>query len=165
MNDVSQKRRRSPGSTSYGSPSDRWASPTEDTRQAIREVRRQFIPCPPGLHTATYRRLLRQHARILTELERLPYRRTWPVVRRRLRTEFHNRLNRIRVRLGLRVPRPSARKWYRTSAAAAFIGVSSKTLLRWTARGRVPCERSPWGHRQRRYRHRDLVAVVKALRV
>jgi hypothetical protein len=165
MNGVNQRHRRSPGSASYGSPPDRYTPPTEDTRQAIREVRRQFIPCPPSLHKATYRRLLRQQAHILTEIERLPNRRTWPVVRRRLRTEFHNRLNRIRRRLGVRVPRPSAQKWYRTSAAAAFIGVSSKTLLRWTARGRVPCERSPWGHRQRRYRHRDLVAVVKALRV
>ena len=162
---MNRRHRRSPGSTSYGVPRDRWAERIEDSRQTIREIRREFVPRLSGLHKETYKRLLRQHARILLEIERLPSRHTWPVVRKRLRTEYQNRLNRIRHRLGLRVPRPSARNWYRTGAAAAFIGVSSKTLLRWTARGRVPCERSPWGHRQRRYRHRDLVAVVKALRV
>ena len=165
MNRMNRRRRRSPASTSYGLPRDQWVPPTEDTHQTIREVRREFVPPPPGVHKQTYKRLLRQHARILTEIERLPSRRTWPVVHKRLRTEYLNRLHRIRRRLGLRFSRPSARKWYRTSAAAAFIGVSSKTLLRWTARGRVPSERSPWGHRQRRYRHRDLVAVVKELRV
>src|SRR5207253_5800894 len=118
-----------------------------------------------GLHRATYRRLLRAHGRIVAQLERLPSRRLWPVVRKRLRTEFQNRLNRVRRRLGLRVTRSPARRWYRIGEAAAFVGVSTKTLLRWTARGRVACERSPWGHRHRRYRHRDLVRMVQELHV
>src|SRR5207247_4897430 len=108
----------------------------------LRHLSREFIPRPRGLHRATYRRLLRAHARIVAQLEALPYRRTWPVVRKRLRTEFNNRLMRVRRRLGLRVPHPPARRWYRTGEAAAFVGVSTKTLLRWTARGRVACERS-----------------------
>jgi len=68
-----------------------------------------------GLHRASYRRLLRAHGRIVGQLERLPSRRTWPVVRKRLQTEFQNRLKRVRRRLGLRVPHPPARRWYRTS--------------------------------------------------
>ena len=131
----------------------------------LRPLAREFIPRPRGLHRATYRRLLRKHARIVAQLERVPYRRTWRVVRKRLETEFQNRLLRVRRRLGLRVPRPPARRWYRTGAAAALVGVSSKTLLRWTAQGRVACERSPWGKRQRRYRHRDLVRLIRALPV
>ena len=131
----------------------------------LRHLSREFIPRPRGLHRATYRRLLRAHARIVAQLEALPYRRTWPVVRTRLAAEFSNRLLRVRRRLGLRVPRPPARKWYRTGEAAVFVGISPKTLLRWTAQGRVTCERSPWGHRQRHYRHRDLVRLVRELRV
>jgi hypothetical protein len=139
---------------------------TEDDRRAtIRALRRAFIPRPRGLHKATYGRLLREHDRILVELDRLPVRLTWAIVRRRIQTQLLHRLHRIRQRLGLRVPRPTPRKWYRTGAAAAFVGISSKTLLRWTAQGRVRCERSPWGHRQRRYRHSDLVALVKDVRI
>ena len=51
-----------------------------------------------GLHKATFRRLLRQRARILTELERLPQRRTWRVLRKRLRNQLRNRLLRIERR-------------------------------------------------------------------
>ena len=139
---------------------------TEDNRRpTIRALRRDFIACPEGLHRATYRRLLRQHDRVLAELDRLPYRRTWPVVRKRIETQLLNRLYLIRRQLGLRVPRPRTRKWYRTSAAAAFVGVSGKTLLRWTAAGRITCERSPWGRRQRRYRHSDLISLAKNLRI
>lgn len=137
---------------------------SDELHETFRDRRRQFIPCPPGLHKATYRRLLRQRARVLTKLERLPYRRTWRVVRKRLRTEFQNRLLRIERRLGLRVPVPAARTWYRSGAAAAFVGVSAKTLLRWTAQGLIACERSPWGHQQRRYRRSDLVRLIKELR-
>ena len=140
-------------------------STEDDRRGTIRALRRGFIPRPQGLHKATYRRLLREHDRILAELDRLPLRQTWAVVRQRVQTQLLHRLHRIRHHLGLRVPRPTPRPWYRTGAAAAFVGVSSKTLLRWTARGRVRCERSPWGHRQRRYRHSDLVALVKDVRI
>jgi len=110
---------------------------------SLRPLAREFIPRPKGLHRATYRRLLRAHGRIVAQLERLPSRRLWPVVRKRLQTELQNRLKRVRRRLGLRVPHPPARRWYRTSEAAAFVGVSSKTLLRWTARGRVPVSARP----------------------
>jgi len=140
-------------------------STEEDRRATIRALRRAFIPRPDGLHKATYGRLLREHDRILVELDRLPLRQTWAIVRQRVQTQLLHRLHRIRQHLGLRVPRPIPRKWYRTGAAAAFVGVSSKTLLRWTAHGRVRCERSPWGHRQRRYRHSDLVALAKELRI
>jgi hypothetical protein len=141
-----------------------WAT-EDDRRPAIRALRREFIPRPEGLHKASYRRLLREHDRVLQDLDRLPYRRTWAVVRKRIDTQLFNRLYQIRRALGLRVPRPESRKWYRTAAAAALIGVSAKTLLRWTDHGRIACERSPWGHHQRRYRHADLVAVIKELSV
>jgi hypothetical protein len=136
-----------------------------DRRGTIRALRRQFIPRPQGLHKATYRRLLREHHRVLVQLDRLPLRETWAIVRKRVQTQLLHRLHRVRERLGLRIPRPTPRKWYRMGAAATFVGVSSKTLLRWTAEGRVRCERSPWGHRQRRYRHSDLVALVKDIRI
>src|SRR5687767_617793 len=48
-----------------------------DRRATIRALRSQFIPCPKGLHKATYRRLLREHDRVLVELDRLQFRRTW----------------------------------------------------------------------------------------
>jgi len=137
----------------------------EDRWMAPRDLGREFIPRPRGLHRATYRRLLRVHTRIVAQLKAIPYRRTWSIVRKRLRTEFNNRLLRVRRRLGLRVSCPPARKWYRTGEAAVFVGVSPKTLLRWTAKGRITCERSPWRHRQRHYRHRDLVRLVRELRV
>ncbi len=130
-----------------------------------RALGREFIPCPPGLHRGIYRRLLREHARIVAQLERVASLRTWPIFRKRVETQLRNRLLRVRRHLGLRVPRPPVRTWYRTGEAAAFIGVSSKTLLRWTKRGRVACERSPWGRRQRHYRRRELVRLVRELRV
>jgi hypothetical protein len=134
-------------------------------RARYRIKREEFIPCPTGLHRATYRRLLREHARILAQLARLPQRRLYPHVRKRLQTEFANRLRRVRRRLGLRVPLPRARTWYRTGAAAAFIGVSSKTLLRWADAGLVACERSDRGHQQRFFHHRELARVVQGLRL
>jgi hypothetical protein len=135
----------------------------EDRRAKIRELRRQFIPCPKGLHKATYRRLLRRHDHVLVTLDGIPFRRTWPIVRQRIETQLLNRLYRIRRRLGLRVPAPPTRPWYRIGAAAALLCISPKTLLRWTAKGRIACERSPWGKRQRRYRRADLVALLKEL--
>ena len=74
---------------------------------ALRHLSREFIPRPLGLHLATYRRLLRAHARIVAQLEHLSYRHTWPVVRKRLQTEFQNRLLRVRRRLGLRGATPT----------------------------------------------------------
>src|SRR2546428_13565205 len=80
--------------------------------------------------------------RMQNKLDRLPERRLHPLVRRRLQTEFANRLGRIRRRLGLPVGRPRVQTWYRTTDAARLIGVSRKTLLRWVAAGRVRCERA-----------------------
>ena len=37
---------------------------------------------------------------------------------------------------------PPARRWYRASDAALFLGVSTKSVLRWTATGFVRCERA-----------------------
>ena len=136
-----------------------------DQHPRDRLKRGEFIPCPTGLHRATYRRLLREHARILAQLARLPQRRLYPRVRKRLETEFANRLRRVRRRLGLRVPLPRSRTWYRTGAAAAFIGVSSKTLLRWADGGLIACERSDKSHRQRFFHHRELARIVRGLRV
>jgi hypothetical protein len=137
----------------------------DDQHRRYRPKREEFIPCPTGLHRATYRRLLREHARILAQLARLPQRRLDPHVRKRLQTEFDHRLRRVRRRLGLRVPLPRSRTWYRTGAAAAFIGVSSRTLVRWADAGRIACERSDAGHRQRFFRHRELARVVRGLRL
>src|SRR3989475_10527747 len=80
--------------------------------------------------------------RMLNELDRLPQRRLHPLVRRRLQTEFANRLGRIRRRLGLPVGRPRAQTWYRTTDAARLIRVSRKTLVRWVSARRAPCERA-----------------------
>jgi hypothetical protein len=62
--------------------------------------------------------------------------------------QFLNRIVRIRRRLGLPTPEPPARRWYRTSDAALFLGVSTKSVLRWTASGFLRCERAGyWAHR------------------
>src|SRR6266446_5409406 len=82
----------------FGGVVERGPPPTlaqEDYRVSLRPLAREFIPRPKGLHRATYRRLLRAHGRIVAQLEALPYRRTWPVVRKRLAAEFSNRLLRV----------------------------------------------------------------------
>ena len=124
-----------------------------------------FIPRPRGLHKLTYPRLLRAMRRMLNELDRLPQRRLHPVVRRRLQTEFANRLGRIRRRLGLPVGRPRAQTWYRTTDAARLIGVSQKTLLRWVAAGRVHCERADTYKRPRYFHREELARVIASLKV
>src|SRR5262245_31732908 len=82
----------------------RWArapwSTDEERRARIRDLRREFIPCPKRLHKSTYRRLLRRHDRVLVNLDVVPYRRTWLIVRKRVETQLLNRLYRIRRRLG-----------------------------------------------------------------
>ena len=124
-----------------------------------------FIPRPWGLHKLTYPRLLRAMRRMLNELDRLPQRRLHPVVRRRLQTEFANRLGRIRRRLGLPVGRPRAQTWYRTTDAARLIGVSRKTRLRWVAARRVHCERADTYKHPRYFHHRELARVIASLKV
>ena len=124
-----------------------------------------FIPRPRGLHKLTYWRLLRAMRRMLNELDRLPARRLHPLVRRRLQTEFANRLGRIRRRLGLPVGRPRAQTWYRTTDAARLIGVSRKTLVRWVAAGRVQCERADTYRHPRYFNRRELARVIASLKV
>ena len=124
-----------------------------------------FFPRPRGLQKFTYQRLLRAMRRVLTKLDRLPERRLHPVVRRRLQTEFENRLGRIRRRLGLPVRRPRAQTWYRTTDAARLIGVSRKTLLRWVAAGRVQCERAHTYKHPRYFHRRELARVIASLKV
>lgn len=132
----------------------------------MRDVhRRGFIPCPPGLHQATYRRLLRQHARLLDELRKPPRRDLLPMAQKQRRTLLLNRLTRVERALGLPGHRPPVKRWYRIGEAAALIGIGPKTLLRWAERGRVSCKRSPFGHQQRFFARRELLRVIQRLRV
>ena len=124
----------------------------------------QALACPPGLHRATFRRLLRERVRVLAALRAVASRRVTKDVRRRLVAEFSNRLHWIDRALGLPVTNPRRKRWYRMGAAAAFVGVSPKTLQRWTARGVVDCGWSASGQ-QRRYAHSELVRLVRSLRV
>lgn len=43
--------------------------------------------------------------------------------------------------------------------AAAFLGLSQATILRWSTAGRIPCVRSAAGHR--RFRLGDLESILK----
>src|SRR5438132_12277145 len=122
-----------------------------------------FNPRPKGLHKLSYQRLLRAMRRVLNGLDRLPARQLHPLVRRRLQTQFENRLGRIRRRLGLPVGHPRAKTWYRTGEAAGLIGISSKTLLRWVASGRVQCERADSYKRPRYFHRRELLRVIASL--
>ncbi len=105
------------------------------------------IPRKPGVHLATYRRLCREHARIVRELAILPTCPLTPIGYKRLRTLYENRLARVRRALRLRVPRPRRKPRYRSGEAARLLGISQKTLLRWVARGEAHCERGGQGHR------------------
>ena len=113
------------------------------------------MPCPPRMRRATYRRLVRIHERLRVRLAHLPQRGLPSLERKRLDTQFRNRLRRIRRRLGL--PEPRRRTWYRPALAAEVLGVSTRTVLRWEAAGLLPSGRTPGGHR--RFHHRDLVRL------
>ncbi len=77
--------------------------------------------------------------------------------------EALNRIVRIRRRLGLPTPEPPARRWYRTGEAALFLGVSTKSVLRWTASGFLRCERAGhWAHRY--YAVEELLRVQRRLK-
>ncbi|MBM3146618.1 MAG: helix-turn-helix domain-containing protein, partial [Actinobacteria bacterium] len=54
---------------------------------------------------------------------------------------------------------PASPAWLRLTAAATCLGVSATTLRRWSDAGRVPCFRSPGGHR--RYRLDDLHGLLR----
>jgi hypothetical protein len=118
---------------------------------------------PRGLHHATYQRLVNEYNRLLEELNALPSRKLWPHLRKAYEHQFLNRIVRIRRRLGLPTPEPLARRWYRTSDAALFLGVSTKSVLRWTASGFLRCERAgDWAHRY--YALAELLRVQRRLK-
>ena len=122
------------------------------------------VPCPPGLHRATYRRLIREYNRLLAKLADLPRRRLWPHLRKAYERQFDNRVIRIRRVLRLSTPHPRAKPWYRTTEAALYLGISSKTLVRWTSQGRVRCHRPGyWAHRH--YAVGELPRVRRCLKV
>ena len=91
-----------------------------------------------------------------------PKGRSWPHLRKAYEHQFLNRIVRIRRRLGLPTPEPPAKRWYRTSDTALFLGVSTKSVLRWTATGFLRCERA--GDRAHRYyAHEELLRVQRRL--
>ena len=120
------------------------------------------VPRPRGLRQATYERLVNEYNRLLEEIADLPKRQLWPRMRKAYEHQFLNRIVRIRRRLGLPTPEPPARRWYRTGEAALFLGVSIRSVLRWTASGFLRCERAgPWAHRY--YAVEELLRVQRLL--
>ena len=100
------------------------------------------IPCPRGLHRATYGRLLRNLRQIEDRLARLAWRPLRPQIRHRLATQLRHRRQRIQERLGLAPSRPPRRQWVRVGVAAAFLHVSTRTLCRWTNQGKIAWEKA-----------------------
>ncbi len=95
------------------------------------------IPCPRGLHRATYGRLLRNLRQVEDRLARLAWRPLRPRIRHRLDTQLRHSRQRIRERLGLEPSGPPRREWVRVGLAAAFLQVSTRTLCRLTNPGKV----------------------------
>jgi hypothetical protein len=98
----------------------------------------------------------------LAKLDALPGRKLWPHMRKAYEHQFLNRILRIRRRLGLPTPEPPARRWYRISDAALFLGVSTKSVLRWTSSGFLRCERADYGA-HRYYAAEELTRVQARL--
>ena len=94
-----------------------------------------------GLLHATYQRPVNEYNRVLDELNALPNRALWLHLRTDYEHQFLNRIVRIRRRPGLPTPEPPAKRWYRVRDAALFLGVSTTSVLRWTATGFLRCER------------------------
>ena len=143
----------------------RSTSPTEGRGQARTSALRPTdppsdLPCPPGMPRATYRRLLKRHDRSSRKLTALASRRLLPHVRKRLDSQFRNALRRVRRALGLPEWEPGRRTWYSLSAAAGYLGISPRTLLRWDVAGIITSRRTAGGHR--RFHHRDLVRLRAA---
>ena len=113
------------------------------------------VPCPEGMRRATYRRLLKRHETLRTALLKLSYRKLSSPVRNRLDTHFRNALRRVRRALGLPEWEPGQQTWYSLSAAAGYLGISSRTLLRWDAAG-IIIARGQTPGRHRRFHHLDL---------
>jgi Helix-turn-helix domain len=121
------------------------------------------VPCPPGLHRGTYQRLVNEYNRVLARLEELPRRRLPPGLRNAYDAQFLNRIVRIRRRLGLWTPQPRGRRWYRASEAALFLGVSTKSLVRWANSGFIKCRRDSY-RTHRYYAMSELLRVRRLLR-
>lgn len=54
-------------------------------------------------------------------------------------------------------------QWLSLSEASALLGVHASTLRRWADSGRVPCQRTPGGHR--RFNRRKLVQMIEGTAV
>jgi len=117
---------------------------------------------PAGMRRATHGRLVRKHNRLLQRLQLVPYRPFPERVRKRIETRLRNQLRRVRRRLRLPEPEPRRRRWYAVSGAADVLGISSRTLLRWSAAGRIETWQTPGGHR--RFRASDLARLREAMR-
>ncbi len=79
-------------------------------RDLLVPTERLEVPCPRGLHHATYQRLVNEYNRVLAALTALPNRKLWPHLRTAYEHQFLNRIVRIRRRLGLPTPEPPARR-------------------------------------------------------
>ena len=140
-------------------------TPTTDTpRRALAPIPSRLpseelndLPCPPGMRRATYRRLMKRHETLRVALVKVSFRRLDPLVRNRLDSQFRNTLRRVRRELGLPEWEPGRRTWYSLSAAAGYLGISPRTLLRWDAAGFISSGRTIGRHR--RFHHRDLARL------
>jgi MerR-like DNA binding protein len=115
------------------------------------------VPVQPRLRRSTRRRLSREHDRLIVRLQYVAIRDLSRHQRRRLQTQFTNRLVRIRRRLGLSVTGPRKRPSYRVSEAAACLGISPRQLLRWEAVGLISSIRSRGAHRY--FARKDLLLL------
>ena len=141
----------------------RSAASISQWRDLLVPTERLEVICPRGLHHATYQRLVNEYNRVLEQVNALPNRALWPHLRKAYEHQFLNRIARIQRRLGLPTPEPPAKRWYRASDAALFLGVSTKSVLRWTATGFLRCERA--GDRAHRYyAHEELLRVQHRLK-
>jgi helix-turn-helix protein len=121
-------------------------------------------PRPPGLHKLTYGRLLREREYLLQALASLPMRRTYPLQRKRLATQFRHRLARIERRLAGPLPTSLPKEWYRIGEAARLLHVSTQTLSRWVRSGWIQCSQAQPRHTHRYFHRRELLRVMRALR-
>lgn len=124
-------------------------------RKALPPTETLRIPSPPRLHRATYRRLIREYNRLLAKLNNLPPRR----LSSRTRTAY------VRRALHLLTPRPPIRRWYGTGEAAFHLAISPKTLIRWTTKRLLRCERRPDFASQRYYAAAELARVRRRMKI
>jgi hypothetical protein len=122
------------------------------------------VPCPRGLHRGTYGRLVNEYNRLLAQIDALPKRQLPPWLQTAYEHQFLNRIMRVRRRLGLSTPGPPQRQWYRTGEAALFLGVSTKSLVRWANAGFIRCERGSY-REHRYYAVSELVRIRRLLKV